>query len=480
MTGQCRRCGTPLIAGAAICPQCMLSAGAGDDAVCVADRWLLGDELGSGATGTVYRAVDRRTGRAVAVKILADHLADDVAFRRRFEREAAALSHLDDERIVAVWESGTWQDVPYIAMELVDGVPLCELGILPVERVLSIGEQVCAALEHAHRRGVVHRDIKPSNILVGADGQVKIADFGIARLLGDGSLSWTVTAQDRTSGTPHYMSPESLQGAPPDPRMDVYSIGAVLYEASTGALPIGSRRAAPWPVEPIVARALQPEAPDRFATAGEMGAALRRAADEVAAPRLPADERVWMRSVAVLLALATAATIWAVLVSLTPRVLAPDDIPPLTMVAPERLADGRLVSLARFETLPILGAAAMIALGLAGYGLLRHHWRRNGLDRPNASAAIDNRWVVALGMALMAIYIVGKPIEPFGLRLSLYVPVFAGILEFIVVFLFWDTVLECLRTARPVGRETTLWLGVTLAVMPPTVEFFTYVANWAP
>jgi serine/threonine-protein kinase len=187
-----------------------------------------------------------------------------------------------------------------------------------------------------------------------------------------------------------------------------------------------------------------------------------------------------VRSVAVLLSLATAATIWAVLVSVTPRVLAPEDVPPLTMVAPQRLPDGRLVSLARFETLPILGAAAMIAVALAGYGLLRHHWRRNGLDRRESTGAVDPRWVVGIGAMLMSIYLIGKPVEPLGFRLSLYVPVLAGILEFFVVFLFWDAALECVRTSRPIGRQTGLWLGVTLAVLPPTLEFFTYVATWSP
>jgi len=480
MTQRCQRCGTPVVAGQSMCAVCLWSGSGESDEILVAGRWLLGEEIGSGASGTVYRAVERQTGRAVALKILADHLVEDADVRRRFEREAAALSRLDHASIVAVYDSGTWQDVPYIAMELVDGAPLSELGTLPQLRVLELGEEICAALAYAHRRGLVHRDIKPANILVDRTGRVKLADFGISRLLDGDARGWTITAADHTSGTPHYMSPEALQGAAPDARMDLYSLGIVLYEAATGVLPLGSRRPAPWPLESIVARALQPEAESRFISADDMGTALHRAATELAAPRLPQDERVWVRSVAVLLALATAAAIWAVLVSVTPRVLASDDLPPLTMVAPERLADGRLVSLARFETLPILGAAAMIALGLAAYGMLRHHWRRNGLDRPGASAAPDTRWIVGLGATLMFIYLIGKPIEPLGFRLSLYVPVLAGILEFVVVFLFWDTVLECVRTSRPIGRETALWLGVTLAVLPPTLEFFTYVANWSP
>ncbi len=476
MTQLCSRCGTQIIDAAGPCPGCLWTEEAD---LLLADRWRLHEEIGRGATGTVYRAIDTTNDRQVAVKILADDLIDDDASRQRFRREAAALERLDNPHIIAIYDHGVWQDVPYLVMELVDGAPLSASMPLSIDSVLDIGIQICSALAYAHGRDIVHRDLKPANILIDSAGQVKIADFGIARLIETNETGWTVTSADQTSGTPHYMAPEALEGSSIDPRSDIYSVGVVLYEASEGKLPIGRSAPAPWPLEPILNTAMQPEAEQRYSSIREMERDLRKNATDNANPGLPPDERVWLRSVAVLLALATAAAIWAVMVSLTPRILAVAEISPLTMFPPRQLPDGRFVSMARFETLPILGAAAMIAIGLAGYGLLRQHWRRNGLDRPNSTSSLDARYLVGIGAGLMLLYFGGRLIEPFGYRVSTYIPVIAGILEFGVVFLFWDHALECIRTSRPIGKETTLWLGVGLAVLPPCVEFFTYVTNWS-
>ena len=160
-------------------------------------------------------------------------------------------------------------------MEYVDGLPLAAQLPLPAERAVAVAEQVCAALAYAHARGVVHRDIKPDNILIDADGRVKVADFGIARLSGD---DWAITAPQQTAGTPHYQAPEALAGAPPDPRMDLYALGVVLYQSISGQLPIGAFAPLSGRIDRVVRRALAADPARRYRDADEMRHALRAAA----------------------------------------------------------------------------------------------------------------------------------------------------------------------------------------------------------
>lgn len=202
------------------------------------DRYELISPLGQGGMATVYRALDRRLGRPVAIKLLHAQYATDSEFRQRFEHEAQSAAGLSAHpNIVDVYDVGQQGDVPYIVMELVEGPDLKAIieqeGPLPIERALNIAQQAAAGLEFAHGRGLVHRDVKPQNVLVSPDGTARIADFGIAK----SHLSTAVTQAGMTFGTADYISPEQAQGLPATPQSDVYSLGVVVYEMLTKHLP---------------------------------------------------------------------------------------------------------------------------------------------------------------------------------------------------------------------------------------------------
>jgi tRNA A-37 threonylcarbamoyl transferase component Bud32 len=199
--------------------------------------------LGRGGMGAVYKARQVQLGRDVAVKILPPEVGRDPAFAERFMREARALAQLHHQNIVSVYDFGRSGDLYYFIMEYVEGASLRELirdGKLTPQQALGIVPQVCEALQFAHDEGVVHRDIKPENILVDTRGRVKIADFGLAKLLGKRAEPVSLTRTNQSMGTLHYMAPEQMQGAASvDHRADIYSLGVVLYEMLTGELPIG-------------------------------------------------------------------------------------------------------------------------------------------------------------------------------------------------------------------------------------------------
>jgi serine/threonine protein kinase len=215
------------------------------------DRYELGEVLGRGGMADVHRATDRLLHRDVAVKVLRDVAGDD-GDRARFTGEARTLAGLSHPGLVMVLDAGLAGDSseqPYLVMELVEGTTLGEVvrgGPVPLERLREIGARVAEALGYAHGQGVVHRDVKPSNVLVDAAGRVKLADFGIAKLLGD-TASHTRTGM--TIGSAAYLSPEQVRGEPITVAADVYSLGLVLLESITG------ERAYPGPaMEAAVAR----------------------------------------------------------------------------------------------------------------------------------------------------------------------------------------------------------------------------------
>jgi serine/threonine protein kinase len=201
-------------------------------------RYQLETLLGQGGMATVYRGRDLRLGRLVAIKVLHGHYASDDEFLQRFTHEAMSAATLSAHpHIVDVYDVGEDGDSYYIVMELIEGNDLKAIieqeAPLDAERAIQIAVQVAAGLEYAHRRGLVHRDIKPQNILLSPDGQVHIADFGIAK----SHLSTAVTRTGIAFGTADYISPEQAQGLDATPQSDIYSLGIVLYEMLTGQLP---------------------------------------------------------------------------------------------------------------------------------------------------------------------------------------------------------------------------------------------------
>src|SRR5690625_4866509 len=185
----------------------------------------------------VYRAVDERLEREVALKVMHSHLADNDVFRSRFQREARSAARLSHPAVVAVFDQGVDGDAVYLAMELIEGKTVREFlnaeRVLTVDEAVTIIEPVLDALGAAHRAGIIHRDVKPENVLMGEDGTVKVADFGLARAVTDA----TATSTNTVMGTVAYLSPELLSRGVADARSDVYAVGVLLHEMLSGTQP---------------------------------------------------------------------------------------------------------------------------------------------------------------------------------------------------------------------------------------------------
>jgi len=203
----------------------------------VDSRYEITARIARGGMATVYRALDRRLDRVVALKIMHPQLADGVDVAARFRREARAAARLAHPGVVGVYDQGSTDEMNYLTMEFVDGTNLRALlrrrGVLPVGEALQTVERVLDALAAAHRAGLVHRDIKPENILITTDGEVKVADFGLARAVSEA----TVATAGSLLGTVAYLSPEIVTNGEADARADVYAVGAMLYELLTGHQP---------------------------------------------------------------------------------------------------------------------------------------------------------------------------------------------------------------------------------------------------
>ncbi|MEM9587230.1 MAG: serine/threonine-protein kinase [Planctomycetota bacterium] len=234
--------------------------------------------IGHGGMGAVFRARQVSLARDVAVKVLPPEVAASPGFTNRFVREAQALARLSHPNVVNIYEHGTAGPYAYLMMELVEGINLRQLMAkekLPPTEALHIVTQLCDALKYAHDRGVVHRDIKPENILVGEDGDIKITDFGLAKLIAPDQPQHTRTQQ--VMGTVHYMAPEQIERPENvDHRADLYSLGVVFYELLTGELPLGrfelpSRRAGTEKrLDRVVERSLEKEPDRRYESAGQI------------------------------------------------------------------------------------------------------------------------------------------------------------------------------------------------------------------
>ena len=298
----CPECQQPLAPDApdGLCPQCLLKAAAGPaptsqvdglsvDIIDIADPAEVGKRLpqfeiheliGRGGMGVVYRARQQQLDRVVALKILpqADALSPD--FVARFTREARSLARLNHPNIVHVYDFGETNGLYYIIMEFVDGKNLRELfetRKLTATEALAIVPRICDALQYAHEEGIVHRDIKPENILIDKRGNVKIADFGLAKLLRREPLDLTLTLSGTALGTLRYMAPEQMDKPESvDHRADLYSLGVVIYEMLTGELPVGrfelpsQKSQVDARLDQIVLHALEREPARRYQHASEV------------------------------------------------------------------------------------------------------------------------------------------------------------------------------------------------------------------
>ena len=271
----------------------------------LSDRYELGEEVGKGGMAITYRARDTLLDRTVAVKVMREQFSGDPDFVERFRREARAAANLSHENIAGVYDTGADGGRHYIVMEFVEGENLEQRlrrdGPLDPSAAVDIALQVVAALEVAHRRGIVHRDIKPHNILINAEGQVKVTDFGLAK---------AVAASDQTDtgtimGSVHYFSPEQARGDAVGPQSDLYSLGIVLFEALTGRrpfegdnpvavahkqiynqppLPSEHRADLPQQLENVILRCLEKSLARRYASVGELEADLQDAREHLIAP----------------------------------------------------------------------------------------------------------------------------------------------------------------------------------------------------
>lgn len=254
------------------------------------NRYTLTERVGLGGMAEVYRAKDNVLGRTVAVKVMLPQYAADPTFTKRFRQEAASAANLQSPYIVSIYDWGLDGETYYIVMEFLRGTDLKtainERGAINQRKAAEIGSQIAQALSVAHEGGVIHRDIKPQNIMIQPDGNIKVMDFGIARA-GDAGLSQTATVL----GTAHYVSPEQAQGKELTGASDIYSLGVVLYEATTGKLPFDGQDAVsvavkqvnelPAPpstinpnldpgLEAIIMKALEKDPSKRFKDAAEM------------------------------------------------------------------------------------------------------------------------------------------------------------------------------------------------------------------
>ncbi len=273
-------------------------------AVEIAGRYRLESRLGFGGMSTVHLAVDQRLERQVAVKLLAEHLAEDPTFVSRFQREAQAAARLVHPNIVQVFDSGLDEHTGqhYIVMEYIEGASCAEIlrdnGWVEVSEATAIIEQACEGLYYAHRHGVVHRDVKPGNLLRSREREVKLADFGIAKATEQSSI----TQVGSVLGTAAYLAPEQARGEDAGPRADIYALGVVTYQLISGRLPyeatsltelaLKQQREEPAMLDTLVASvspeladavalALALDPRDRYESARDMGRAIRDGADGV-------------------------------------------------------------------------------------------------------------------------------------------------------------------------------------------------------
>src|SRR5258706_14782947 len=312
MENKCPQCGASLPTGAleGLCPACLLKQGAAaetsvqpetapfqppslEEIARMFPQLEILAFIGKGGMGAVYKARQPSFDRLGEMNILPPQTASESGFAERFNREARALAKLSHPNIVAVHEFGQVNGMPFFIMEFVDGLNLRQLeraGKLSPREALQIVPQICEALQFAHEEGIVHRDIKPENILLDKKGRVKIADFGIAKIMGR-EAETGITETKAAIGTPQYMAPEQMEKPETvDHRADIFSLGVVFYEMLTGELPLGKFAPPSRKVEvdvrldDVVLRALEKEPERRYQQASQVKTAVETIASTTKPP----------------------------------------------------------------------------------------------------------------------------------------------------------------------------------------------------
>jgi serine/threonine protein kinase len=422
----CPKCQTaiPLEAPQGLCPKCVLSEAIDSSGVregrprspaierikSAFPQLEILELIGAGGMGAVFKARQSKLDRLVALKVLSESMVGIPGFADRFEREARVLARLNHANIVGVYDFGQAEKFFYLLMEFVDGVNLRQAmnaGRFSPSTALGLVSQLCDAVQYAHNEGILHRDIKPENILLDTRGRVKIADFGIAKLLHEKAGAPQLTASGAVLGTPHYMAPEQLEKpADVDQRADVYSLGVVFYEMLTGELPIGrfsppSEKSSVDPrVDPIVLRALEKERERRYGSAGEVKSSVDHiTSSPAAAPAVPPRQETVGRTTA---RGATASLITSLL-SLFPGLLVV--LAGLLFFLPSGY-QGRPSSIS--VTLILVTLLLVAPLSLAGFGLgvwaLHQIWNSAGQLRGLFRAMVG----VLLWPMLLLIYFVSR------------------------------------------------------------------------
>lgn len=265
------------------------------EGVMISNRYEIMGRIGTGGMADVYKAIDRKLNRYVAVKVLKREFREDETFVNKFQTEAQSAAGLQHPNIVSIYDVGEDRGLYYIVMELIEGITLKDYiqkkGRLTPKEVISIGVQVCSAMEMAHGRNIIHRDIKPQNIMISKEGKVKVTDFGIAKATSSNTIS------TNAMGSVHYTSPEQARGGFSDAKSDIYSLGISMYEMITGKLPFDGDSTVsialkhlqediippselvpkiPYSLEQIILKCTQKSPDRRYADIGQLERDLRR------------------------------------------------------------------------------------------------------------------------------------------------------------------------------------------------------------
>ena len=410
--------------------------------------------IGYGGMSIVYQARQKNLGRLVALKLLPEGPKSDSAFAERFQREARFLALLNHPNIVSVYDFGKSGEFYFLIMEFVDGVNLRQAlragGFSPAE-VIDIIPKICSALEFAHERGVLHRDIKPENILLDTRGRIKIADFGIAKLVGKPPTDITLTQTNSRLGTPHYMAPEQIEKpSDVDHRADIYSLGVLFYELLAGELPLGrfappsKKSAVDTRIDAIVFRALERDRDNRYQSITEIRAEIELLGTNVV-PANPGIEPTPSTS--------ARASIWR-----HPGIRVGQAVG-LGLVGYTRLRESALILVPAIGTLRFsvnrhqywTVASAILTLGTGLILSARAVARRQKLLQPLGLAATGTSMSSHVFQSLATINLLLYPLGA-GLAFSVYV---LGVMATL------STPASCLVLTAAVGATLAFWIPLT-------------------